>query len=234
MQIKLATRGVFITGTDTGVGKTTVAVALVRALVEHGMRVSVMKPIASGAEQSLGGVRNADAVALAEASNVNHPYATLNPYCFLPAISPHIAAEEAGIEVDIGVILECFGTLARDADFVVVEGAGGWHAPINRSQTMADLAIALDIPVVLVVGLRLGCLNHALLSKLAIESRGAHFAGWVANEIDPDLERRAGNLASLEMLLGSKPLGVLPFNPDERAALQFGAGAAHRLSLVSF
>jgi dethiobiotin synthetase len=226
--------GIFVTGTDTGVGKTLVSVALVKALVQHGLRVSVMKPIASGSERTSTGLRNADALALAAASNVAAPYATINPYCFEPAISPHIAAEEAGIGVDMRVIRQSFETLAAGADCVVVEGAGGWYAPVSESQAMADLQKLLQIPVLLVVGLRLGCINHALLTKRAIEAQGAEFAGWVANSIDPALERAAQNLASLELRLGAEPLAVFPFAPDAQAAVHCGEQLGHRLSLLSF
>src|SRR5882724_1511150 len=226
--------GIFVTGTDTGVGKTLVSVSLVKALVHHGLRVSVMKPIASGSERTTAGVRKADAVALAAASNVAAPYATINPYCFEPAISPHIAAEEAGIDVDMRVIRQSYETLAAGADWVVVEGAGGWYAPISESQAMADLPKLLQIPVLLVVGLRLGCLNHALLTKRAIEAQGAAFAGWVANSLDPALERPAENLSSLERLLGTEPLAVFPFEPDAQSNGRAGAQLGGRLSLLSF
>jgi dethiobiotin synthetase len=226
--------GIFISGTDTGVGKTLVAVSFVRALVRHGLRVSVMKPIASGAEHTLEGLRNPDALALAEASNVEMPYAALNPYCFEPAISPHIAAEEANVVVNTSVIKDRFEALGANVDFVVVEGAGGWYAPISGSLAMADLALLLDIPVLLVVGLRLGCLNHALLTRRAIDACHAEFAGWVGNCIDPGLERREENLATLERTLECAPLAVFPFQPDAQAALQAGARAARGLSLVSF
>jgi dethiobiotin synthetase len=216
--------GIFVTGTDTGVGKTLVSVALVRALVNHGLRVSAMKPIASGAEHTSGGLRNADALTLAEAINVSVPYGTLNPYCFEPAISPHIAAEEAKIEVDIGTIRARFDELSRGAEFVIVEGAGGWLAPISRTQSMADLVAALEIPVLLVVGLRLGCLNHAALTREAIEARGTPFAGWVANAIDPELQRPDENLATLERLLRSEPLAIFPFKPDSAVS----SGCAER------
>jgi dethiobiotin synthetase len=224
----------FITGTDTGVGKTLVSVSLVKALVKHGLRVSVMKPIASGSEHTPEGLRNADALALAEASNVAVPYATTNPYCFEPAISPHIAAEEAKIDVNVGLIKSRFEALAGGADFVVVEGAGGWYAPISRTQWMADLPKALGIPALLVVGVRLGCLNHALLSKQAIEAAGVEWAGWVANAIDPTLERAAENLSSLERMLGSEPLAVFPFAPDGRPDVRCGEHLGRRLSLISF
>jgi dethiobiotin synthetase len=226
--------GIFVTGTDTGVGKTLVSVSLVKALVKHGLRVSGMKPIASGAEHTPAGLRNADAVALAAASNVAAPYGAINPYCFEPAISPHIAAEEAGIDVDMGVIRRSFETLAASADVVVVEGAGGWYAPISQSHAMSDLPKLLDIPVLLVVGLRLGCLNHALLTKRAIEANGAEFAGWVANSIDPTLERRAQNLSSLERRLGGAPLSVFTFEPDAQSDASSGEQLGRRLSLLSF
>lgn len=238
----------FITGTDTGVGKTLVSVSLVKALVQHGLRVAVMKPIASGSEHTPSGLRNADALALAAASNVDFPYATINPYCFEPAISPHIAAEEANIAVDTSLIKNRFEALAAGADVVVVEGAGGWYAPISGTQSMADLPKSLQLPVLLVVGLRLGCLNHALLTKEAIEASGVEFAGWVANAIDPTLERAAQNLSSLERMLGSEPLAVFPFaassegspprqggdHVDGRPDVRHGEHLGRRLSLISF
>jgi dethiobiotin synthetase len=220
----------FITGTDTGVGKTHVSVSLVKALVKHGLRVSVMKPIASGSDPTPEGLRNTDAQALAEASNVAAAYATINPYCFEPAISPHIAAEEAQIDIDLSKITQGFEALRAIADFTVVEGAGGWYAPISTTQSMADLPKALNIPVVLVVGVRLGCLNHAKLSKEAIEASGVELAGWVANSIDPTLERAAENLASLERMLGKAPLAVFPFAKGAAVAT-VAAGIATRAAI---
>jgi dethiobiotin synthetase len=222
---------IFITGTDTGVGKTHASVSLVKALVKHGLRVGVMKPIASGSDRTPEGLRNSDAMALAEASNVQVPYATLNPYCFEPAISPHIAAEEAGICADLTLIRTNFDKIRSQADFTVVEGAGGWFAPISKTASMSDLPKALDIPVVLVVGVRLGCLNHARLSKEAIEASGLELAGWVANSIDPALERAAENLATLERILGSTPLALFPFASANQPATdadrrQAGRGTA--------
>lgn len=219
--IDVSARGVFITGTDTGVGKSIVATALVRSLVRRGLRAAGMKPIASGSERTADGLRNADALDLIAAANVGAPYETVNPYCFEQPISPHIAAKEAAIRVDLGKIKGYFETLAARADFVVVEGAGGWFAPIQEAAvvtTMADLALTLGKPVLLVVGMRLGCLNHALLTRCAIDSVGACWAGWVANDIDPAMERRADNLASLERLLGEPPLARVPFLPGLRAA----------------
>jgi dethiobiotin synthetase len=226
--------GVFVTGTDTGVGKTLVSVSLVKALALHRVRVCAMKPIASGSERTAAGLRNADALALAEACNVEAPYETINPYCFEPAVSPHIAAEEAGIEVDLPLIEAAFEALLDTADVVVVEGAGGWYAPIGPSKSMADVPRLLDVPVLLVVGLRLGCLNHALLTKEAIDASGAEFAGWVASCVDPALERQDANLFTLEERLGREPLAVFPFEPHAHWNVRCGEQVGRGLSLISF
>jgi len=227
----------FITGTDTGVGKTHVSVSLVKALVKHGLKVAVMKPIASGSDRTPEGLRNEDAMALKNASNVDVPYGTLNPYCFEPAISPHIAAEEAGIAPDIDVIRRNFDILRAQADVTIVEGAGGWYAPISQTQSMADLPRTLNIPAILVVGVKLGCLNHARLSKEAIEAKGVEFAGWVANSIDPKLERAAENLATLERILGRPPLAVFPFatrtDPANAGPTDAAASSAARAAGVT-
>jgi dethiobiotin synthetase len=220
------TRGVFITGTDTGVGKTVVAAGLVRGLVAQGQRVAVMKPIASGSERTSEGLRNEDALALMAASNVPAPYASVNPYCFEPAISPHIAADDAGIRVDLAQIRRSFESLADRSDWLVAEGAGGWLAPIGAATSIRDLAQTLHLPVVMVVGLRLGCINHALLTKLAIESHGARFAGWVANTIDPAMARRTENLETLIRLIGKPPLAIVPSLTPETAPLRLSDAAA--------
>jgi len=203
-------KGFFITGTDTEVGKTVVATALVRGLVAQGFRVAVMKPVASGSRRTPEGLRNEDALALMQVSNVAAPYDRVNPYCFEPAISPHIAAEEAGITVDLAHIRRNFDALSADADLVVVEGAGGWLAPIGPSTSMKDLARSLELATILVVGVRLGCINHALLTKLAIESHGAMFAGWIANILDPAMPKQKDNLETLARRLGAAPLEIVP------------------------
>jgi len=212
-------RGIFITGTDTGVGKTVVACGLVRGFRAEGHRVGVMKPVASGAIRTPQGLRNEDALALIAAAGTDRPYGDVNPYCFEPAISPHIAAKDAKIEVDCNIIRHHFDVLAAQTDRVVVEGAGGWCAPISDHQTMADVAWALSVPAVMVVGVRLGCLNHAQLTRLAIEAHGVTFAGWVASQVDPAMERPAENLAALERLLGEPALAVVPYAPHSVAAL---------------
>jgi dethiobiotin synthetase len=203
-------KGFFITGTDTEVGKTVVAAALVRGLVAQGLRVAVMKPVASGSRHTPAGLRNEDALALIQASNVAAPYDRVNPYCFEPPVSPHIAAEEAGVSVDLDRIRANFDALAAAADLVIVEGAGGWLAPLGPNASMKDLARALDLPAILVVGVRLGCINHALLSKLAIESHGTPLAGWIANSVDPVMPRREENLETLARGLSAPPLAIVP------------------------
>jgi dethiobiotin synthetase len=225
----VSARGFFVTGTDTGVGKTVIACALARAFAARGERVAVMKPVASGASRTSAGLRNADALALMSAANVPLAYRQVNRYCFEPAISPHIAAEEARIEVDMSTICADYASLEAVSAWVIVEGAGGWLAPMNRRQTMADLARALGLPVVLVVALRLGCLNHAQLTRLAIERAGVAFAGWIANGTQPAMEREAENLATLERLLGERALEVVSFAPARAGTLTLG-GAAARLA----
>ena len=209
----MSARGIFITGTDTDVGKTVVSCALVRGLRALGRRVAVMKPVASGATRTPHGLRNADALALMDAAGSELPYERVNPYCFEPPVSPHIAAKEAGIEVDTSRIKQDYDVLVAGSDWVVVEGAGGWFAPINNHQTMADLAWALSVPALLVVGLKLGCLNHAQLTRIGIEAHGVSFAGWVANGVDPAMARAAENLTALERLLGEPALAVIGHSP---------------------
>ena len=225
----MTSRGIFITGTDTGVGETIVAAALARGLVAQGERVAVMKPVASGSDRTAEGVRNDDALTLIAASNVEAPYDRVNPYCFEPAISPHIAAEEACIAVDTAHIRRNFDALAAVADLVIVEGAGGWLAPIGPHISIKDIVMALDLPVVLVVGVRLGCINHARLTKLAIESHGARLAGWIANTIDPAMPRRKENLETLTRELGEPPLAVVPSLPPGAAPLELRDAAARLL-----
>jgi dethiobiotin synthetase len=218
--------GLFVTGTDTGIGKTVIACGLVRAFVARGERVAVMKPIASGAERTPEGLRNEDALALLRAANVPLRYGQVNPFCFEPAISPHIAAEDAKIEIDLRVIASGLDELRRSADRVIIEGAGGWLAPINRRESMAELARALAVPALMVVGLRLGCLNHAQLTRLGIDAAGVPFAGWIANRMQTAMEREAENLATLERRLGQPPLSIVPFIPERTSSLVLEAAAA--------
>jgi dethiobiotin synthetase len=202
--------GLFIAGTDTGIGKTRAAVAVVRALVRRGLRVAVMKPVAAGAIFTAAGPRNEDALALIDAANVAADYALVNPYCLGAPISPHLAAAEEGVSIDRRRVAHAFASLAQRAQCVVVEGAGGWLAPIGERESMADLAGTLALPVLLVVGLKLGCLSHAQLTARVIETDGLRLAGWIANHLDPTFERMSENLATLERLLGTPPLAFMP------------------------
>lgn len=207
----MTARGVFVTGTDTGVGKTRVAVVLIRALRAQGLRVAAMKPVSAGNEP---GELNEDVVALLQAVNVDADVRDVNPYAFEPAIAPHIAAKQAGVRIDLDVIAAAYARLAAAADVVVVEGAGGWRVPLNEHEDMADLAQRLGLPVVLVVGLRLGCLNHALLTAESVARRRLPWAGWVGNHIDPAMASQAANIAVLRARLPGPCLGVQTFFPE--------------------
>jgi dethiobiotin synthetase len=205
-------RGLFIAGTDTEVGKTHVTVGLVRALAGAGFEVAVMKPVAAGAVETPDGLRNDDALALIGAANVEAPYQTINPFCFAEPASPHIAARSTGIRIDTAAIRRECARLAAAADLVVVEGAGGWLAPISESETMEDVARALELPVILVVGLRLGCLNHALLTARAVRAAGLNLAGWIANHVQPDFAHAKDNVALLERHLPAPLLDSVAFD----------------------
>jgi dethiobiotin synthetase len=214
------TPGIFVTGTDTGVGKTVVAAAVVRLIAQQGRRVVGLKPVASGAERTVDGLRNADALELAAASSVSLPYAMTNPFCFEPAVAPHIAAADAGVTIELDDLLRWYDQASIDAEVAVVEGAGGWRVPLHPTGFLSDLPETLGLPVLVVVGLRLGCLNHARLSYEAIERGGrCRYLGWIGNHIDPGFERPEENLQSLARLLGSPPLAVLPWSRNhDRAA----------------
>lgn len=214
-------RGIFVTGTDTGVGKTLVSTALMRALKTRGMKVAGMKPVASGSEPTPAGLRNADALALMREQSVPFPYELVNPYCFAPAIAPHIAAAQAGIGIDLRKIVAAFELLQARSDKVIVEGAGGWHAPISDEAGMQELALAINVPALLVVGLRLGCLNHALLSARAIESSGLALCGWVANRLDPAFSHWEENVGTLMRRLSAPLRGIVRY----QATLSIDAAA---------
>lgn len=202
--------GFFVTGTDTGVGKTWVAVGLLTALAQRGLTTAAMKPVASGCAQTPAGLRNDDALQLAAAAGATRSYDLVNPYAFAPAVAPHIAAGTAGVHIDLDLIAARFQGLSRGVDLVIVEGVGGWQVPLNERETVADLAARLCLPVILVVGVRLGCLNHALLTFESIERTGVTCAGWVANTIEAQSERFAENIQALRARLPAPLLGVVP------------------------
>lgn len=191
-------RGIFVAGTDTGIGKTTVACALLRTLAARGHVAVGMKPVASGVDA---GRCNDDVAALAAAGNVEAPLTARNPYAFAPAVAPHLAARQAGRAIDLGVIAAAYRELDALAQRIVVESAGGALTPLDDRFDMLDIARVLDIPVVLVVGIRLGCINHALLTALAVRARGLRVVGWIANCIDPTMPMLAENIAALECRL---------------------------------
>lgn len=197
----------FITGTDTGVGKTYVACKLIHDYVAQGHKVVGMKPVAAGCEFVDGEWVNEDVLRLTQTSNIKAPRELVNPYSFKAPIAPHIAAEQSGVEIKIEVIQQAFNQLASMADIVIVEGAGGFLVPLNHRQSMADLAAALDIPVILVVGMKLGCINHALLTMEAIKARQLDLHGWIANQIEPGMAVYDENIAAIAKKNGRKLYG---------------------------
>lgn len=211
--------GVFVAGTDTGVGKTLAAAALLYALRARHAKVVGMKPVAAGVVRAGEAWASEDALALRAASTMAVPPELDNPVLLPDPVSPHLAAQRAGVRIDIGHIVRCYGQLAERADAVVVEGAGGFLVPLGEGDTGGDLAKALALPVVLVVGLRLGCLNHALLSAEAIRARGLTLAGWICNRIDADMQQPEGNIAYLRSQLAAPLLADIAFSeaPDPRA-----------------
>jgi dethiobiotin synthetase len=215
----LRSRHFFISGTDTGVGKTLVACGLLRAAALRGLRTLAIKPIAAGAELTENGLRNEDAVMLMAAMTEVLPYQQVNPVLLEPAIAPHIAAGKVGRRITVSQLAGiCRGVMMQPADLVLIEGAGGWRVPLNRHELLSGLASELQAPVILVVGMKLGCINHALLTAEAIRADGLRLAGWVANQIDPDMSCFEENLATLNAMLDAPCIGVVPYlAQDERA-----------------
>jgi len=201
----------FITGTDTDAGKTHVAGALLAAAKARGLTTAALKPVAAGTVATPEGMCNEDVMALAAQCTEELALAEINPVCFDEPIAPHIAAVNVGVDLAAATLAEqCQQVLARKADLTVVEGAGGWKVPLNAQETLADLVRLLDIPVILVVGMKLGCLNHALLTAQAIAADGLPLAGWVANHIDPAMARYQENRETLEQLLPAPLLAEMP------------------------
>ena len=202
-----------MTGTDTGVGKTLVACALLAAYCGRGLKAVGMKPVACGAEPGPSGLVNDDVERLVAASNVAAPREHINPYCFAPPIAPHIAARQAGITIALDRVERSFRALAAQAEVVVVEGAGGFHVPLGPGTDTAQLAARLALPVVMVVGMRLGCLNHALLTAKAVADSGLELAGWVANHIDSQMSATDDNVQALEDRIGAPLIVRISFSP---------------------
>lgn len=201
----------FITGTDTEIGKTTLSCLIIRALGEKGLRVAPMKPVAAGAVQIGGTWKNEDVDALSGASNLALPVSLVCPFLLKTPAAPHLAAKLDGYPIDVDHILSCYRALCQLADAVIVEGVGGFCVPFTDRVDSSDLAVKLNLPVILVVGIKLGCINHALLTAEAIRARGLKLAGWIANRIDPDMMLADENIRTLEALLDAPRLGTVPY-----------------------
>lgn len=208
------TRGFFITGTDTDVGKTWVTLGLLKVLADAGYRTAGFKPVACGGIETIQGLRNEDALLLGEHATLRASYDEVNPYFFTAPIAPHLAARDAGVRIELARIKAQFDILAARADYVIVEGAGGWLVPLNERETIADMARLFGLPVVMVVGMRLGCLNHALLTAQSIAQHGVPLAGWVANAVQPQFPELERNTAALCERIGAPLLGKVPHLPE--------------------
>jgi dethiobiotin synthetase len=208
--------GLYVTGTDTGAGKSIASASLLHALRMRGRRAVGMKPVASGCEATPAGLRNEDALLLQAASHPTPAYEDVNPYALAQPLAPELAAADAGVELELAPILAAHARLAARADTVVVEGVGGWAAPLSATLDQIGLVRALELPVVLVVGLRLGCINHARLTARAIEADGARLVGWIASDVDPSMARADDNFRLLHERLSGPCWGRLPYRerPD--------------------
>ncbi|WP_372778410.1 dethiobiotin synthase [Litorivivens sp.] len=201
----------FVAGTDTEIGKTTIACGLLEAGNQRGWRTLALKPVAAGAEPSEDGPRNDDAIALMQSASVQLSYEQVNPVLFEPPIAPHIAAQQAGRRLTVSQLVGyCRGSLMTPSDLALVEGAGGWRVPLSGRETLAGLAVELQLPVIMVVGMKLGCLNHALLTAEAIRRDGLPLAGWVANTVEKGMSCFDENVETLRQLLPAPCLGVVP------------------------
>jgi len=217
------TKGFFITGTDTEVGKTYVSTWMMRAIAERGLDVAGFKPVASGGCLEAGVLKNDDALQLLAASTKQAPYEVVNPYCFEAAIAPHIAAQRAGQVIELAKIHSCYQALEKDVDVVVVEGAGGWLTPLASGQSFDAIAKELNLGVILVVGLKLGCINHALLTQISIQQSGCQLVGWVANGVDANYGEVAETVQLLQKEIKAPCLAVLEHQENINGAAKMKA-----------
>ncbi len=209
----------FVTGTDTGVGKTHVACTLLKSAQQAGYSTAAFKPLAAGGEVTPSGMQNEDALRLQQACTLSLSYEEINPLCLQQAIAPHLAAQLEGITLSVKELGRlCLEATARDVDFMLIEGAGGWKVPLNESETMADLVRVLNIPVILVVGMRLGCINHALLSAAAIKEDGLKLYGWIANQLDPAMPAYRENITTLEHMIDAPMLAEIGWEHGPQSA----------------
>ncbi len=200
----------FVTGTGTDIGKTLISCAILHTLSKHGVRASGMKPVASGVKNINGTKKNEDTHALMAYDTAAIPQELVTPYLFQEPIAPHIAAKQEGILPDASHIMDCYRKIAQRTNAIVVEGVGGFRVPLTENYDTADMAAQFDLPIVLVVGVRLGCINHALLTAEAIAARGLSLAGWVANKVEPNMRYQDENIAALKVRLAAPLLGVVP------------------------
>ncbi|MFA3778069.1 dethiobiotin synthase [Yersinia sp. 1652 StPb PI] len=204
----------FITGTDTDVGKTVASCALLQAAAQQGYRTAGYKPVASGSQMTPDGLRNSDALALQANSSAALSYSQVNPLTFLEATSPHIASASEGLEIDLSILSQGLQQLEHSAEWILVEGAGGWFTPLSPQATFADWVLREQLPVIMVVGIKLGCINHALLTALAIRQAGLKLVGWIANEVIPAGGRQVEYMATLTQMISAPRLGVVPYLTD--------------------
>ncbi len=205
----------FIAGTDTDVGKTFVSQALLEAAKTESMSCFALKPVAAGCEQTAAGLRSEDALKLMQSSSVKLSYQQVNPIALEQAVAPHVAAKNANKNISLQrVVGFCRGAMLNQVDFLLVEGAGGWRVPLNSRETMAQIPKELSLPVILVVGIKLGCINHAMLTVEAILNDGLSLAGWVANHIDPQMSASADSVDALRSAIGAPLIGTIPYLPD--------------------
>lgn len=223
--------GFFVTGTDTGVGKTLVSSALVHHFAQSGWRAAGMKPVAAGCERMGADLLSEDVVSLRAASNVDLAPEVINPYAFEPPLAPHIAAAAEGVRIELNIVHDAFKKAADAVDILVVEGVGGFRVPLNDQEDTADLASRLGLPVILVVGMRLGCLSHALLTVESIAAHGLKLAGWVANCIDPAMAAQKENLSTLLERIPAPCLGIVPY--QSRADCKTTATALYAAELLN-
>ncbi len=210
----------FVAGTDTDAGKTFVSQALLTAANDAGMSCYGLKPVAAGCVDSGHGLQNDDALRLMQSANVKLSYQQVNPIALKAAIAPHVAAKQENVTLSAQKVVGfCLGAMMNRADFVIVEGAGGWRVPLNNRETMAQIAKELSLPVILVVGVKLGCINHALLTAEAINRDGLKIAGWVANHIDNEMQSSSESVATLKAAINAPLIGEIPFIENEDVAV---------------
>jgi dethiobiotin synthetase len=211
----------FVTGTDTGVGKSLVSASLLQAALQRGLTTAAVKPVASGCSETAEGLRNDDALLLQQYCSPPLAYQQINPVALAPAIAPHLAADQAGVRLDVDRLAGfCRAVMMQRVALTVIEGAGGWRVPLNMRQTLADLPRLLEIPVLLVVGVRLGCINHAVLSADAIRADGLELAGWIANQVEPEMPAAEENIATIASMISAPCVARIPWQqtPDVTAS----------------